>query len=86
MFNDYEVSPPKVRVIELENGNKLNMTNTDPYGFIRFSLEHGRLPPHLDGTSFTDWATAEIAAKKYVAERQSAAAEIKHKEPIKKAG
>lgn len=86
MFNDFEVKPSRVRVIELENGNKLNMTAKDPYGHIYFSLEHGQLPDSLKGAAFTDWHQAEIGAKKYVSQRQSALAEIKIKEPIKKAG
>lgn len=80
MFGDFQVSPPKVRVIELENGNKLNLTNTDPYGFIRLSLEHGQLPAHLKDASFTEWRLAEIAAAKYVSERQEALATVTHKE------
>jgi hypothetical protein len=82
-MNNFEVTPNPVRVIELENGNKLNMTRTDPYGFIYFSLERGQLPDHLKGHAFTDWSMAEIAAKKYVLERQSAVAEIKEKTPKK---
>lgn len=84
-MNDFELNPPKVRFYDLENGNKLRMTNTDPYGFISFSLEHGQLPVAYTG-SYTDWPTAEIAAKKYILERQSVMAEQKHKEPVKKAG
>ncbi len=85
-MQDFSFSPPKVRTIELENGNKLNLTITDPYGFIHLSLERGQLPDNLKDMSYTDWHHAEIAAKKYVADRQSVLAEIKVKEPIKKAG
>jgi hypothetical protein len=85
-MNDFEISPSKVRFYDLENGNKLRLTNTDPYGFITFSLEHGQLPVHLAGACWTDWRTAEIAANKYIGERQSVVAEQKHKEPIKKVG
>lgn len=80
MFNDFEATPSRIRVIQLENGNELNLTATDPYGLISFSLKHGRLPDSLQGASFTDWHTAEIAAHKYVAQRQSVVAEIKVKE------
>lgn len=85
MFNDYDVTPPKTRTIELENGNKLNLTRTDPYGAIVLSLERGQLPEAFRG-SYTDWYQAEIAAHKYVLERQSVVAELKEKEPKKKAG
>jgi len=84
MFSEFEVTPPKTRVVELENGNKLNMTRTDPYGFIVFSLERGQLPHHLKDASFTDWHHAEAAAKKYVLERQDIVAEITEKAPRKK--
>lgn len=86
MFDNFDVSPSKTRYYDLENGNKLRLTNTDPYGFIAFSLEHGQLPPHLVGAVFTDWYTAEIAAKQYISQRQSVVAEQKIKEPVKKVG
>lgn len=81
MLGDFEVRPSNVRVIELENGNKLNMTRSDPYGLITFSLERGQLPDSLKGAAFTEWSFAEKAAHRYVSERQSAIAEIKVKEP-----
>lgn len=81
MLNDFEVRPSNVRVIELENGNKLNMTRNDPYGLITFSLERGQLPDSLKGASFTEWSFAEKAANSYVLQRQSVLAEIKIKEP-----
>jgi len=83
-MHNFEVRPSNVRVIELENGNKLNMTRNDPYGFITFSLERGQLPDNLKDASFTEWHIAEVAAKKYILERQSVVAEIKEK-PTKKA-
>lgn len=84
-MQDYEVSPPKTRTITLENGNKLNLTITDPYGAIVLSLEHGQLPASYKG-AYTDWHQAEKAAHRYVSERQAVVAEIKDKEPkLKKA-
>lgn len=77
---DFKVTPDKTRVMELENGNKLNLTITDPYGFIHLSLEHGQLPTHLKDQQWTSWDLAEKAAHRYVAERQSVVAEIKNKE------
>lgn len=76
---DFQVSPDTVRVVQLENGNKLNLTRNDPYGFITLSLERGQLPEAYRG-SYTDWPFAETAAKKYCSERQSVVAEIKIKE------
>lgn len=86
MFNDFQVVKDKVRTIALENGNKLNLTITDPYGFIHLSLEHGQLPAHLKDQQWTSWDLAEKAAQRYVAERQSVVAEIQHKDQAKKAG
>lgn len=84
-MQDYAVTQPKTRTIELENGNKLNLTHTDPYGAIVLSLERGQLPESYKG-AYTDWHQAEKAAQRYVSERQSVVAEIKDKEPkLKKA-
>lgn len=84
MFNDFSVTPSSVRVIELENGNKLNLTKTDPYGAIVLSLAHGQLPASYKGF-YTSWDQAERAAQRYVAERQSVVAEITEKEVKQKA-
>lgn len=77
MFNEFEVVPDKVRTIELENGNKLFMTRSDPYGFITLSLMKGPLPDHLKDQSFTDWSFAIIAADKYLEQRKMVVKEIK---------
>lgn len=77
-MNDFHIPINTPRVIELEGGNKLRMTRHDPYGFIRLSLEHGQMPDSLKDQSFTDWPAAELAAKKYVEQRQTVVAEIKH--------
>lgn len=74
---------PNQRVIELENGNKLNLTRKDPYGFIYLSLDRGALPTYLAGAAFTDWSAAKLAAEKYVSQRQTVVAELKDKD-IKK--
>lgn len=81
---DFFITPNAARVIELENGNKLNMTRIDPYGFIKLSLEHGQMPESLKDALYTDWGQAELAARKYVSQRQTVLAEIKDKAPAKK--
>lgn len=84
-MNSFDPTPPNTRVIELESGNILRLTRTDPYGAIILSLERGQLPESYRG-SYTDWYQAEAAAKKYVLERQAVVAEIREKEPkLKKA-
>lgn len=77
MFNDFEVIPDKTRVIELENGNKLRLTRTDPYGFIQLSLERGQMPDYLKDQSFTEWQYALKAAEKYISERTVVVEDIK---------
>lgn len=72
-----------VRFYSLENGNKLNLKRTDPYGFIYISLERGQLPEWLQG-AYTDWAHARLAAEKYIKERQQAVAEIQTEDNAKK--
>lgn len=83
MFNDFEPVASKSREVQLENGNTLRLTRTDPYGAIVLSLEHGQLPESYRGC-YTDWYQAEIAANKYVLQRQDVAAEIKEKITVKK--
>jgi hypothetical protein len=67
---DFQTTETRTRSIELDNGNKLNMTRTDPYGAIVLSLEHGQLPDALKGGSYTSWDQAEKAAKAYIDERR----------------
>jgi hypothetical protein len=75
-FKEFDPVASRVRVIELENGNKLRLTATDPYGLIYLSLEHGQLPDSLKGAAFTEWGMAEKAAETYIAQRTKAIAEI----------
>lgn len=67
------------RVYELENGNKLHLKRTDPYGFIYINLDKGQLPGWVHGVAYTDWTQARIAAEKYIAQRKSAVSELKKK-------
>jgi hypothetical protein len=68
---EFNPRPERTRSIELENGNKINMTRTDPYGAIVLSLEKGQLPENLKGGSYTSWDQAERAAQAYITERQN---------------
>lgn len=79
MFNSFDPTPSRVRTIELENGNKLNLTAKDPYGLIYLSLEHGQLPDSLKGAAFTDWGQAERAAQTYIAQRKQVVEELSKK-------
>jgi len=71
---------PNHQVMELENGNRLNLVRKDPYGFIYLHLDKGQLPAHLSGSAFTDWSQAKQAAEAYVRERKMAVSELKDKE------
>ena len=63
--NDY----PAVREIDLGNNNKLYVRKTDPYGFFKFSLEHGQLPNWIKG-DYTSISETEKAIAKYIRERE----------------
>lgn len=80
-LTQFDITPSRIRTIELENGNILRMEAKDPYGLISFSLEHGQLPVYLQGASFTDWQQAEAAAAKYQHHRKMAIAESTIQEP-----
>lgn len=82
MFNEFDPVQSRVRTIELENGNKLNLTAKDPYGLIYLSLEHGQLPDSLKGAAFTDWHTAEKAAQTYLSERKKVVEDIAKKKTL----
>ena len=57
------------RVIELENGNKLYLKRTDPYGFLQFNLDKGQLPEFMKGT-YTSFFEADRAYRQYLQYRQ----------------
>lgn len=78
-FNSFDPVASRVRSIELENGNKLNMTARDPYGLIYLSLDHGSLPDSLKGAAYTDWGQAERAAKSYIDQRKAVVEELSKK-------
>jgi hypothetical protein len=69
----------KTRTFTLENGNKLNAKQTDPYGFWRLHLEHGQLPGWLD-QDFNEWGQVIKAVERYQHQRNEALADIAAKE------
>ena len=66
----------KVRVFDLENGNKLLAKQTDPYGFWRLSLEKGQVPAWLD-QDFNEWGQVIKAVDRYAFERKIAISEVR---------
>lgn len=84
MYSDTDIMKglhdvPNHQVIELENGNRLNLIRKDPYGFIYLSLDRGALPVSLAGAAYTDWDQAKRAAYGYVKDRQEVVTELKDK-------
>ena len=61
LFEQEHVSVEKdlsnVRVIELNNGNKINIKRNDPYGFWTVHYEKGQIPKALMG-NFTSYELA----------------------------
>lgn len=68
----------RVRVFDLENGNKLYAKQTDPYGFWRLNLDKGQLPAWLD-QDFNAWDQVLNAVKRYGTQRQQAITEARRK-------
>lgn len=68
----------RVRVFDLENGNKLYAKQTDPYGFWRLNLDKGQLPSWLD-QDFNAWDQVLNAVKRYGTQRQQAITEARRK-------
>jgi hypothetical protein len=44
---------PNVRIVELENKNKVYFKRKDPYGYWYMNMEKGQLPEHLRGAYTT---------------------------------
>lgn len=65
----------KVRVTEIDNGNSITATSTDPYGFWSLHLKKGQLPEKYRG-SYTTFDQAEKAIAKYLADRGRAISDI----------
>lgn len=72
----------KHRIVELSNGNKINLERRDPYGFIHVWLDHGQFPDKspLNGV-FTSWERAYTAIDGYIAQRNEAVSQIRHIAP-----
>lgn len=68
--NDFPIK----REIDLDNGNKLFIRRTEPFGFFQFSLAKGNLPDWIKG-NYTTMTQAEKAMDKYLRERDISAVE-----------
>lgn len=61
---DRERDLSKNRVVKLEDGTKVIIRMTDPYGYWSIHYEKGRIPEDLKG-SFTDFNMAVQKVKTY---------------------
>lgn len=55
----------RCRILELENGNKIKVQATDPYGFWNVSYESGNMPKQLKG-EYTSYDEAKKAVQTYL--------------------
>lgn len=55
------------RTVILDNGNKIHMKRSDPFGFIAVNWDKGQMPAKLKG-QFTSFDEARRAVDGYLAE------------------
>jgi hypothetical protein len=54
-----------LRTIEFDNGQKINVIRTDPYGFWHLKTDSGQLPDNLKTSQYTTFAEAKKAVTEY---------------------
>lgn len=74
---DFEASDQegKVRVTDIDNGNKITATSSDPHGFWTLKLHRGALPQTYQG-QYTTHEEADRAIKQYLRDRELAVADV----------
>jgi hypothetical protein len=74
---DYDVSEDagKSRVTDIDNGNTITATSSDPHGFWTLKLGKGALPEEYHG-HYTTYEEADKAIKKYLFNRGRAIADV----------
>lgn len=72
MLNDFDPNrdQAKVRSVELDNGNKYNVTPQGQHGFCKISMERGQIPAELDGW-YTTFDQAKFAITQYVEKQKT---------------
>lgn len=78
MIADELVGPndiTSVREVPLDSGNILYIRRTDPYGFINFTLQRGRVPDWMSG-NYTSWTEAQKAVQQYLVQRRLEANQV----------
>ena len=72
---DEHVDEGKVRVTDIDNGNKITATSSDPHGFWTLKLNRGALPQAYQG-QYTSHEEADKAIKQYLRDRELAVADV----------
>lgn len=74
---DFDEAPDegKVRVTDIDNGNKITATSSDPHGFWTLKLHRGALPAAYQG-QYTTHEEVEKAIKSYLQDRSLAVADV----------
>lgn len=75
MFDFDEEDSGKVRVTDIDNGNKITATSSDPHGFWTLKLGKGALPEKYQG-HYTTHEEVEKAIATYLRDRDLAVADI----------
>lgn len=75
MFDFDVADESKVRVTEIDNGNKITATLDDQYGFWTLKLNKGALPAEFKG-SYTTHEQVDLAIKRYLLSRSLALADV----------
>ncbi len=65
-----------IRVLDLDNGNKIRVTREDPFGFWYVSYEKGQIPEHLKG-SYTSFDEAKKAINSYLTNKKREVTSVK---------
>ena len=63
--HDSDKDLANIRILDLDNGNKIKVTREDPYGFWYVSYEKGQIPESLKG-SYTSFDEAQKAINTYL--------------------
>lgn len=67
---------PRTRTILLDNGNKLHVTASDPYGLFTIHFDKGQIPESLSG-QYTSYDEAMKAIKVYLQNKKKEIVEPK---------
>ena len=71
---DFNESGPndmaRTRILELEDGQKIKVTASDPFGFWRIAFTKGTVPKELKG-EYTTYSDAKKAVESYLLKKKN---------------